>query len=378
MSTAAAAYRRLDSKPTLSEKTDSLKIRFGILSPYDASERARQMAAMPVSTFCGECLTWAGQPDPENDPSRIREAFSGGSVGPAFDQAIGTCVLAGFGEAPDTTRKWVIRQDVPNYLITDILRVEDRSVLKPLPRGATAEAADLNVYGNNWRLVRFASRVVVDEQSYTNDSWNAIADAAKQQGRAVRRLIQDAVYSLMLSNPNLFDGVAMFDAAGHGNLASGGSSALAAASLATACGVIRNRTIQPGTGDIIHLGLSPAVLLLPPDLERVGLETLRLRMLDGVENIEPVVESRIGTAGVLDPFDRKTTRKGSATNWYLVCDGTVAPSIILGFLDGQRVPSVRQFVLPPGLGQWGIGWDIQYACAVQALDYREIYGSLGA
>jgi hypothetical protein len=186
-------FRRLDSKPTLSEKTDSLKIRFGILSEYEASERARQMAAMPVSTFCAECLSWNHQPDPENDPERVRAAMSGGAVGPALDQAIGTCVLAGFGEAADTTRGWVIRQDVPNYLPTDVLRIEEHTILKPLPRGATSELADLNVYGNNWRLVRFASRVVVDEQTYTDDSWNAIADGAKQQGRAVRRLIMDAV-----------------------------------------------------------------------------------------------------------------------------------------------------------------------------------------
>ena len=50
-----------------------------------------------------------------------------------------------------------------------------------------------------------------------NDDVNAISRLPAMEGNAMRRAINRAVYSILTSNPNLSDGIALFHATSHGD-----------------------------------------------------------------------------------------------------------------------------------------------------------------
>ena len=176
------------------------------------------------------------------------------------------------------------------------------------------------------------------------------------------------------------DGLALFHA-DHGNL---GSGSLGPGSLAAACAAIRRQVIvtteDSDSPQIQHLNLQPRFLVVPPELESLAQELLRLRTLDDIDlDLRLRVESRLSNIGVRNPLDGSTAT-GSTTNWLLTCDNTVAPWLLRGYLSGQDEPKVRSSQLSPKVGesgQWGLAVDIAWPIAVKAADFRGCYFSTG-
>jgi hypothetical protein len=349
-----------------------------------------RLAHMPQIELLKEIAHWTmpigpdGEPQirpvPHADAEVVRSAFSGGMVGDIFTKYFGTSVRDAYAEAPSKIKGWVwVSPDLENYRETRLLRVQDDLALLPRNR-APLTLAPLTAFGYAWRAYEFARALTVQEVDFIDDTFGVILRIARGFGKAARRCQHDLVFALLLSNPELPDGQALYSEA-HGNYLSGGDSALSNTSLATAIQMIRSQVLIPADGAaVVHPELTPRYLVVPPALENTARQIMRLQMLDDDSDLQLIVSSRLGPNGCVDPITG-TLYPGSNTNWMLTCDAETAPTIALGFLEGSREPQIEAFTLNGANnpeGEWGMRWALHQSMAVAAIDYRGSVWSAGA
>jgi hypothetical protein len=244
-----------------------------------------------------------------------------------------------------------------------------------LARGGNAPHVTFTADGTNWKLSRYAAQAVVSEEDLLDDApVRVLLTLGEQLGAAARRVVGDLVYSLLLANPTLADGTALF-ATGHANLGTGGGSALDATSLGAGMAAIAAQVQRDVQERAIHVNGEGRFLVVPPQLAATARSIVRNVTLGDGHDLQVRVESRLGAAGVTDP-DSGQTFAGTATNWLLCAKETATPSIVIGALDGRMEPRLTRFDL--GQGEFGMGLAVNLDVAAAAVDHRGLYWSAGA
>jgi hypothetical protein len=301
-----------------------------------------------------------------------RAATLNTDVADAFTTAVNAAILAGFEEAPDTTEGWVTEISVSDFQEAKTFHLDNLGRLDLLPRGGTAEQVPMRVVRSDWHVHRFGKTLRIDEEDLLDDRQvGVLLQAAKRLGSLARQIRPDLVYSLLLENPSLTeDSTALFHA-DHSNL---GNGALSAANLGTGMAAVAKQVVNDHHGPI-HLGLRPRFLVVPPDLDRTARATINGLRLEQPE-LDLIVrpESRVSDVSVYDAI-HDVKRTGTTTNWFLAAPATAWPSIIIGYLGGQRTPKVRSY--PLSEGEFGFAWDVSLDMGVTVVDYRPVYKSTG-
>jgi hypothetical protein len=377
--------------PTRARMTNgrSIASRSAFLTSQDADlgDRFRSMSAMDLVRECARIDTGRHFYDQDE---MMRAAFSGATLSYVFSTNVYARLMAGWDLVPDTTGGWCDEEDVANFLQQEDISLTANANPDLLPRGGTANHATASDSHETYKIARFAKQIVFDEQDVIDDRLGALMRMQGELGEAMRRLRPNLVYSLILENPNLVaDGGAVFNstavstAGGHNNL---GTGALSDANLKLAISAMGSQRL----GDDV-LNIAPKYLIVPSalDWQAQGLTTAAslaklfadsndpiytTENLIARKRLVPVMDDRIGAAGVRDP-KTKTVRTGSATNWFLTAGGSRGLRVAYRRGTG-RLPQMRSFVLDRG--QWGMGWDINFDIGAAFMDYRYWYKSTGA
>jgi hypothetical protein len=391
-SLSAALIARAGDDPTQARLYDGRRGRRGEPLTAQDADRGERFSRLPAVDLCRMCVqldTGRIEMDPEE---AVRMAVSGASLNHVFSTNVYARIVAGWNEIPDSTGWCASEADIPNFLIQeDITLQKGGAALDKLPRGGTANDAILSDQHETYRLGRYAKKFTVDEQDLLDDRLGAILAMPFEMGQAARRLRPDLVYSTLLANPALVaDGTALFHT-DHSNL---GTGALSTTSFAAAIQAMSEQR----EGSVV-LGIRPRYMVVPgalmftagtilhgvalakthgtrSDPDYIPLNAVSNAMLQILQQqqVELVVDDRVGAAGVYDPRD-KVTRTGSATNWFLSAGGQ--RTIRVGTRRGTNgMPVMRQYTLDRG--QWGIGWDINFDVCVIVADYPGLYKSTGA
>jgi len=155
-----------------------------------------------------------------------------------------------------------------------------------------------------------------------NDDVGAIRRIPVKLGRAAKRTLAKFVFDFIRTNPNIYDGTALFTV-GHGNL---GTTAFSA----TEYGVVRVAMLkQTELSSADRMGIGPKGILCPPDLESaVWTAFQRSTNLDKdfIQTLNPVII----------PVWYWT----DITDWAAYADPSDLPGIEIGFLDGQEEPEL--------------------------------------
>lgn len=354
----------------------------------DRGERFARLSGVDLCRLCAQLDTGRFEMDPEE---AVRMAVSGATLNHVFSTNVYARIVAGWNEIPDSTGWCAAEPDIPNFLSQeDITLQKGGAELDKLPRGGTANDATMSDAHETFRLARYAKKFTVDEQDLLDDRLGAIMAMPFEMGQAARRLRPDLVYSTLLENPSLVaDTTAVFHT-DHGNLGTGALSttSFAAAIQAMATqrqgGVVLSvrprHLIVPGalmfTGATILNGIALAKTHgTKADPDYVPINPVSNAMLQVLQQqqIELVVDDRIGAAGVRDPRS-KAVLTGTATNWFLSAGGP--RTIRVGTRRGTNgMPVMRQYTLDRG--QYGIGWDINFDVCVFVADYPGLYKSTG-
>lgn len=196
-----------------------------------------------------------------------------------------------------------------------------------------------------------------------NDDLGAFMGLAMNLGRAGRRSIENAVYALLASNPNV-GGVALFHA-DHGNLGTAGVVSVAS--------VEEGRNLmakQKDAAGVDYLDLRPSIWLGSTGYGGTA------RVVNGAE-YDPDTVNKLQRPNMVRGLFRDVVDSPRIANnyWYMFADPADAPVIEVAFLDDQREPYLES---EEGFEVDGTRWKVRLDFGVAAIDYRGAVRNNGA
>ncbi len=169
--------------------------------------------------------------------------------------------------------------------------------------------------------------VTVSRETIVNDDLFAIKQIPTKLAVAAAYTLAEFVYSFLSSNPNIYDGNALFTSgAPHSNL---GSSALSSAAMQSGVTAMREQTNFAGK----RLGLRPSFLIVPAELEFVAMVVTKSAGVPGSVNndINPML-------GYVTPI--VSPQLTNTSQWFFAADPKIIDTIEIGFVGGQVNPAL--------------------------------------
>jgi hypothetical protein len=289
--------------------------------------------------------------------NRIQAAASSGSLSTIYAHTVGAALLVGFLEAPSTVGQFSSQEFVNDFKQVQRFNEDAESSLELLEANGEAAHATAGVKFEYLKADIYARQFEIDRYAYTNNDLGLIGRKPRRMGGAARRLEEDFVYSVILSNPTMLTtGRALFNAT-DGTLHA--SHALTNANGSKAVAYMMNRMQGDQT-----LDLRVGHALVPTELHDLSKRIFTSQFVDSAEGtanplrdhgVMTVASPRLSN-GVTHP-KTKVFAAGSSTTWYTIArDIEVAVRVYLQETGG--VPQVR--VTPLTQGKFGTHMDVSY------------------
>lgn len=360
-----------------SAAVDAMLLRAGVPVERPA-ESAEQFRGMSLRDMAIECMSR----DNEGSPASLlrmskddlwnmacRQFFNPTASFPAIlDNAIKKAIVHQYTHVPTTFQLWTNKGSVTDFKMTkdhsylaggagEFLLVGENGELKhDTPKTDLLPQRKIDTYGRQFTMSR---------QAFINDDIGFITEIPGLYAASAKRTINKQVYNILVKNPAIFDGVALFDTA-HGNLIATGSKP---SNEAIQRMMMKLLLQKDPFGEAIMV--QPAFIIVP-----VGYKFLMTTILasptinteGNTQAVNPLYQYREqlqivedGTINALAGTD--------AAPWFMVGDPSYAKSLQVDYLNGQETPTIRRSEVP---GQLGYVWDIWLDWGITAVDYRGI------
>ncbi len=174
-------------------------------------------------------------------------------------------------------------------------------------------------------------------QMIINDDMGAFTDIPRQIGMGAAEAIADAVWGLLLSNPN------SFFSAGNKNYLDGADTALSVDSLTAAEILFSGQTKPNGR----PLGIGASILLVPTALKvaaQLLMSSVLLNETTTANKGKPANNPHVGKFGVISSayLANASFAGASSKAWYLFADPNRLPALEVAFLNGVDRPTVEK------------------------------------
>ena len=363
---------------------DAVLMRAGVPLEHPA-ESADQFRGMSLRDLAIECMARDGEGSTasllrmgKDDLWNMacRQFFNPTAAFPAIlDNAIKKAIEHRYNHIPTTFQLWTSKGSVTDFKPTkdhsyliggagEFKRVgENGELVHDTPKTELLPQRQIDTYGRQFSMSR---------QAFINDDIGFITEVPGLYAASAKRTINKGVYSILMKNPAIFDGVPLFDTA-HKNVAATPSAPSIDSLQKMMLKLLRQTdpfgeaiTIQPkyiivpvGYGFLLSQLLETQVL----DVSGIGSHTVNA--LYNYRNQLQVIEE--GTLNAL-------AGEGNAVPWFMVGDPSHAKSLQVDYLNGQEAPTIRRSEVP---GQLGYVWDIWLDWGITAVDYRGIARNSG-
>jgi hypothetical protein len=237
-----------------------------------------------------------------------------------------------------------------------LLKVNESGEFK---RGTIAESKE------SYRIETYGRVVAITRQVLINDDLDAFTRIPAMYGTAIATLESDVVWSIVIDNAAMSDGVALFHA-DHGNLAGSGS-ALAVTSVGEGRATMAKQT---GLDKKTILNIRPAFLIVPSSLELAAEQLIAQNLVPAKTG--DVVPQSIRT---LTPIAEPRLDAASLTAWYLAANPTQIDTIEYAYLEGQEGAYIET---RNGFDVDGVEIKCRLDFGAKAIDWRGLYKNAGA
>lgn len=356
---------------------DSVLLRAGIPVEHPA-ETAEQFRSMSMRDLVIECMSRDGEGSQasllrmsKDDlwTMACRQFFNPTASFPAIlDNAIKKAIVHQYQHVPTTFQLWTSKGSVADFKPT-----KDHSYL-------AGGAGEFQLVGANGELKHstpktdllpqrkvdtYGTQFSMSRQAFINDDIGFITEIPGLYAASAKRTINKQVYKILVNNPAIFDGVALFNDA-HGNLIGTGSKPSNEAIQALMLKMLLQTDpfgeaimVQPAT-IIVPVGYKflMTTIMTSPTLNTEG-NTQAVNPLYQYKDQIQVVED--GTINALAGTN--------AAPWFMAGDPSYAKSLQVDYLNGQETPTIRRSEVP---GQLGYVWDIWLDWGITAVDFRGI------
>jgi len=258
-----------------------------------------------------------------SDPRALVERALTTSDFPAVLAGVANKALAvAYGYAPGTFHLWMSQGSCKDFKTNSIDRLIPPSDLPEVLEDGVFKALKVSDGAANVRLRTFGGILSLSRQALINDDLGALKDRGRVLGITTKSTQNRLAYKVLLANPVLSDGVAVFDTS-RNNYFSGVNTVLGRDSMATAVKSMRNMMDPEGN----VLALEPKYLLVPPSLEITAHELCYSDSIPGQANSAvPNLFKKLGIVPIVEPLLESPSLAGSsATAWYLLPDQRLWP-----------------------------------------------------
>lgn len=360
------------------DAVNSLLMRSGV-PVENPSKDAESLRELSLRDMAIECLVRSGEGTTtsllrmgknELYDNLVRQFFNPTAAFPAIlDNAIKKNIVHAYNHVPTTFQLWTSKGSVTDFKPTkdhsylaggagDFLLVGENGELKgSTPKTDLVPQRKVDTYGRQFSMSR---------QAFINDDVGFMTELPSLYARSAKRTINKQVYQILVDNPAIFDGVALFDTA-HGNLVESGAAPDVENMQKMMLMLLSQKDpfgdsimVQPkyvvvpvGYGFLMSQLLNTAVI----DVEGIGSHTANA-LYQYRNQLQVVEEGTINALSSENPMP-----------WFMVGDTSYAKSIQVDYLNGQETPTIRRSEVP---GKLGYVWDIYLDWGITALDFRGI------
>ncbi|WP_294312756.1 prohead protease/major capsid protein fusion protein [uncultured Sphingomonas sp.] len=275
----------------------------------------------------------------------------------ALSNAAGKRVRAAYDLAPQTFGPIVSRGTLPDFKDTNIIGLGDAPSLLLVRENAEFTYGAMSDTGMSYRLQTYGRIIAITRQALINDDKRLFSRVPQQFGFKAKDLESDLVWGIIVSNPTMADGFALFSNQ-HGNLGAG------AAITITSVAAGRQAMAQQKSAEGGFITVRPAFLVVGPAKETEAEQFLTAVAAAQASNVNPfvgklqlIVEPRI-----------------TDNSWYLIADPSAIDTIELSHLEGQEGVFIET---QAGFDVDGIKTKARLDVGAATIDFRGFYRNPG-
>jgi hypothetical protein len=207
-------------------------------------------------------------------------------------------------------------------------------------------------------------------EAIANDDLGAMREIPRRMARAAAQTLHEFIYDFLRTNPNVpYEAVALFNAAHNNYLSTASNSVLNLSNLVGGRNLMLKQTDMSSSK---RLGIRPRFLVVPIDLEQTAYELTQSTQKPATAENDPNFARGFGLNVIVVEY------LTNALNWMLVSDPADAPTIEVGFFNGQEEPEL--FVQDqPTVGNVftndKITYKIRHIYGAGILDHRAFVGA---
>jgi len=217
---------------------------------------------------------------------------------------------------------------VSDFRAKHVYRNSPMGVLQKVNEHGEFKRVDSDVKAESYSVQSFAAVFAITRQTMVNDDMSVFADIGAQLAIQAAEFENAQLASLLVSNPVMADGNALFSAA-HNNLAAAGG-AIADTTLSAARLAMRLQSNQNGQ----PIDIRPMYLLAPATQETTAQKALAAIYPPQTQN------ANVFTDFVRLVVDPRLDKLGQTLPWYLFGDVATAPVLEFSYLSGYEGPRV--------------------------------------
>lgn len=354
---------------------DAMIMRSGMTleSPADG---ARNLMGMHMRDLAIECLQMDGTNESNLNRKNTDELYSmlqRGFYNPeaAFPSILDNTIEKAYKEGHKKvsvtfdriTRKGTLSdfKTHDNYYIAgpvgEFLEVPENGELKhDVFRDDKLPTRKLKTYGRQFTLSR---------KAFIDDDISLVTSLPARYAASARKTINKQVYQILVQNPAVYDGVALFSSQ-HKNLLKTGTGVTQEA-MQTMIMALANQRDQFGEAIIIN----PSRIVVPSGMQ-FDMYTLfyspTIHTSENTQAVNPLYQYRDQLEVVEDPtINALCGGMGNVMPWWLLGAEGDTDFIEVDYLNGQEIPNIRRMEAP---GQLGFVWDVYLDWGISVMDFR--------
>ncbi len=239
--------------------------------------------------------------------------------------AANKALLSQYQIAAPTYRSWAARKPFTDFKSHSFMRIGDVPAFKEIKEGGEVQYGTLSESAEKVTAREYTTGIAIGRRALVNDDLSALSDFSS--GIAIRAANDEnrLAYGVLLANGVMSDGKALFHA-DHGNLQTA-----AAGFGATAIGTTVSYLRKQKSLDGLPLNLSPAFLVVGPELEVAARQLLAAVTATKTAdvNVWANFAELIVDANIVDQ------------SWYVFASPSTAPAVVYGYVGGSEGPQVR-------------------------------------
>lgn len=308
------------------------------------------------------------------------DGFTTASLSGILSNLLNKTLLVSFIAVPTASQDFCGAQDLNDFKLASRYRLSMNGTLQKV--GPTGELKSTTMQDETWtnQLDTYGTLLTLNRQMLINDDLDALLQLPRLLGRQSSLAVEEAVFTVLLANANQSDGQPFFSAA-HNNIKTGGTSALSVQSLTDAVTLFLKQTDAAGKPIV----LAPAAMLVPPEnkvlADQLFKDTNVVALLGTSTASGKLVPQSNPHSGKYRPVSSPYLSNGllannSATGWYLLADPADVPMISIGYLRGQRTPTIDQG--QTDMDVLGFRWRCYFDFGIGQVDWRAGVFSAGA